>query len=61
EDRTSKNEAFSDRVTELNVRQTMKTIPENSGTIRRLVEEGKIRIAGAVYDVRTGLVRFLED
>ncbi len=60
EDRTSANEAFSDRVTELNVRQTMKEIPEKSGTIRRLVEEGKVRIAGAVYDIRTGRVKFLD-
>ena len=60
DDRTSANETFSDRVTELNVRQTMKEIPEKSGTIRRLVEEGKIRIAGAVYDIRTGRVRFLD-
>ena len=61
EDRTSKNEAFSDRVTELNVRQTMREIPEKSGTVKRLIDEGKVRIAGAVYDVRTGKVRFLED
>ena len=60
EDRTSANETFSDRVTELNVRQTMKEIPEKSGTIRRLVEEGKVRIAGAVYDIRTGRVKFLD-
>ncbi len=60
ENRTSANEDFSDRVTELNVRQTMKEIPEKSGTIRRLVEEGKVLIAGAVYDVRSGRVKFLD-
>ena len=60
ENRTSKNEEFADLVTELNVRQTMKAIPEKSGTMRRLVEEGKIRIEGAVYDIRTGKVRFLD-
>jgi len=60
ENRTSSNEAFSDRVTELNVRQTVKMIPEKSGTIRRLVEAGKLRIAGAIYDIRTGKVRFLD-
>jgi carbonic anhydrase len=61
ENRTSSNELFSDLVTELNVRQTMKEISEKSGTVRRLIEEKKIRIAGAVYDVRTGLVKFLDD
>ncbi len=60
EDRTSTNEEFSDRVTELNVRRTMKSIPEKSGTIRRLVEEENIKIVGAVYDIRSGKVRFLD-
>ena len=60
ENRTSANEEFSDLVTELNVRRTIESIPEKSGTIRRLAEEGKIHIVGAVYDVRTGKVRFLD-
>ena len=60
EDRNSKNEAFSDRVTELNVRLTMKSIPQKSEAIAKLVREGKVIISGAIYDVKTGKVKFLE-
>ena len=60
QDRTSANESFCDRVTELNVRQTMEEIPKKSRAIRKLIDEGKLLISGAVYDVKTGKVAFLE-
>lgn len=60
QDRTSANESFCDRVTELNVRQTMEEIPQKSRAIQKLIDEGKLLISGAVYDVKTGKVAFLE-
>ena len=60
EDRTSANEAFSNRVIELNVRETMRDIVERSHAMRRLVDEGRVKVVGAVYDVSTGQVRFLD-
>ncbi len=59
-DRTSENEDFTNRVTELNVRRTMAEIPQKSDAIRKLVDEGQLIIAGAIYDVKTGQVSFLE-
>lgn len=58
-DRSSKNEDFSIRVTELNVLQTIKDIREQSGVIDKLAEGDDFKIVGAVYDVRNGEVRFL--
>jgi len=58
-DRSSQNEDFSIRVTELNVLQTIKDIRENSAVINKLAEGEDFQIVGAVYDVRNGEVRFL--
>jgi carbonic anhydrase/SulP family sulfate permease len=59
-DRTSANEAFSDRVTELNVLQTIQNIRQQSTALCRLIDDEKLIIADAVYDVRTGEVHFLD-
>ncbi|MGB0582800.1 MAG: carbonic anhydrase [Limisphaerales bacterium] len=59
EDRSSKNEDFSIRVTELNVLQTIKDIREKSSVIDKLAGGDDFQIVGAVYDVRNGEVRFL--
>jgi carbonic anhydrase len=59
-DRSSENDAFVKRVTELNVRRTMEQIPKRSVTLRGLIEQGKLELAGGVYDVATGRVQFLE-
>lgn len=61
ENRSSKNEAFSERVAELNVHLAIDDIKERSSTMARLADEGKILIQGAIYDVKTGVVRFLKD
>lgn len=58
-DRSSKNEDFSIRVTELNVLQTIKDIREKSAVIDKLADGDDFKIVGAVYDVRNGEVRFL--
>ena len=58
-DRTSKNKYFVEAVGEANVRLTVERIRELSPILRDLEREGKIQIAGCVYDLETGRVRFL--
>ena len=51
---------FQDEVAEENVRRTIADIRKRSSVIRDLVDAGKVRIAGAMYDLATGQVRFLD-
>jgi carbonic anhydrase len=57
-ERNSKNKAFVQAVCEANVRLTLTRIRELSPTLRGLEEEGKIQIAGCIYDLDSGRVRF---
>ena len=59
EDRSSNNNDFVDRVAEYNVILTAEKITQDSEVIKKLVEDGKVIIAGAMYNVSTGKVRFL--
>jgi carbonic anhydrase len=58
-ERNSKNTAFVEAVSEANVRLTVERIRELSPTLRDLEKAGKIQIAGCIYDLETGRVRFL--
>ena len=51
-DRTSKNQSFVENVTEINVKRNVKNIIERSFIIEQLVDNGKIGIVGAIYDVK---------
>lgn len=57
--RTSSNSEFVDSVAEANVRRTMNEISERSEVLANLVDSGDIEVAGAIYDVASGAVRFL--
>ena len=59
-DRNSSNDAFVDRVAELNVHRTMMDLRERSNLLEELVQQDRIAIVGAMYDVRTGEVRILD-
>lgn len=50
---------FADYVSEENVRQTLATIRAGSPVLAAMEAEGEIALAGAMYDVSTGEVRFL--
>lgn len=50
-----------DKVAEHNVRHSMDRIRKESSILKEMELEGKILIKGAMYDVATGKVRFLED
>jgi carbonic anhydrase len=56
----SSNPEFVQQVAETHVRLAASQIAERSEVIRGLVDEGKLGIVGAMYDVRTGKVRFFE-
>lgn len=60
ENRTSKNAAFVDAVSELNVKNGVQEILKKSDVIRNLVEQEKLSLIPALYDVSTGKVNFLE-
>lgn len=54
------NKAFLDQVTALNVLYNMQYIQQHSRVLAEMVEQGQIAIVGAIYDVQTGRVNFLE-
>jgi len=58
--RTADNEAFVDRVAEINVRNTIRWMQANSPTLASMAMNGEIAIIGAMYDVRSGRVNFLD-
>jgi carbonic anhydrase len=57
----AKSEACVTKVAEQNVRDAMKQIREKSPYLRKYLDEGKVGLAGAIYDVATGKVTFLSD
>jgi MFS superfamily sulfate permease-like transporter len=52
---------FAEDVARRNVIQSVRNIVDISQTIRKLVDEGRVAVVGAIYDVSTGKVHFLED
>jgi carbonic anhydrase len=61
ENRNSKNEEFVEKVTRIQVKQSLEAIVERSVILREMIEKGEIGLIGALYDVETGQVEFLED
>lgn len=61
ENRTSKNPAFVQRVAEIQVRRSVEAVIERSLVLRRMIEAGEIGLIGAMYDLESGAVEFLED
>jgi carbonic anhydrase len=57
----AKDEACVTKVAERNVRQSLKDIRERSSYLAKHLDEGKVGLVGAMYDVTTGTVTFLED
>jgi len=57
-DRTGKNYAFVDAVARKNVELTMANIRKGSPILAEMEASGAIKIAGAMYDVQTGVIDF---
>jgi carbonic anhydrase len=58
-DRTSKNHQFVAEVTEMNVRRTVAKIRSDSAIIHELEASGQVKVLGAIHDLATGRVTFL--
>ncbi|MCW2473074.1 MULTISPECIES: carbonic anhydrase [unclassified Symbiopectobacterium] len=58
-DRTGKNMAFVDAVAKTNVALTVEHIREHSPILKKLEQEGKIKIVGSMYHLVGGEVEFL--
>jgi carbonic anhydrase/SulP family sulfate permease len=54
-------ETLVDEVARHNVQRTVKEVVSRSSVIREAVDEGQVRVVGAVYDVKSGEIEFLEE
>jgi carbonic anhydrase len=61
DDRTSKNEAFVEKICELNVRYQIDQIIRTSDIVQDMLTAKQIGVVGGVYDLNLGTVRFLPD
>ncbi|PPC83383.1 MAG: carbonic anhydrase [Methylotenera sp.] len=61
EERNSKNPDFVEKINVLNVKHQIQTIIRQSDIVNDMIEARQIAIVGAVYDLSTGKVNFLED
>jgi len=61
ENRNSANDEFVANVTAIQVKRSVERIVEQSIILRELIEKEKIALIGALYDVETGSVDFLEE
>jgi len=57
--RNSKNSEFVQKVADLNVEFTIEKIKKDSDVLREMYENGEIDIIGAMYDVHSGKVTFI--
>lgn len=58
--RSSKNPEFVDHVAEANVRLNLERLLAESDVLREQVEAGEIQVVGAMYDITSGKVDFLD-
>ncbi len=59
--RNSSNKKFVENVTKLNVRRSVKTILNRSYILEQMVESGDIAIIGAMHNLDSGMVEFMDD
>jgi carbonic anhydrase len=58
---SANDDACVTKVAEMNVRHSMQEIRERSSYVKTNLDEGKVKLVGAMYDVATGKVTFLKD
>jgi carbonic anhydrase len=61
DERCSKNPDFVEKINALNVRHQIETIIRQSDIVDQMLENHEVGIVGAIYDLATGKVNFLED
>ena len=57
----ARDHADVDRVTEQNVRNSMRDIREKSPVLKDLLDSGAVHLVGGLYEVETGKAAFFED
>ncbi len=58
-EKSSKNDKFVEAVGETNVKMVMENIKKDSPILKELIDSGKIILVGGVYDLETGVVKFI--
>ncbi|GEP91510.1 carbonic anhydrase [Chitinophaga terrae (ex Kim and Jung 2007)] len=58
--RNSHNGAFVEAVNNIHVERSVQAIVEQSNILRDMLQKGEIGIIGAIYDVETGVVSFMD-
>ncbi len=61
ENRTSANKEFVEKVSHLNIKQSVRQIIERSFLLEQMLEKGEIGIVGAMHNIKTGEVEFIDD
>ena len=61
ENRNSENAEFVEKVSRIQVKRSVENIIERSVILREMIEKEQIGLIGAIYDIETGLVEFLEE
>ena len=59
--RNSSNPEFVENVATINVKRTVQSVLQRSYILEQMVEEGKIGIIGAMYNIDSGKVQFYKD
>jgi len=59
--RDSSNPIFVEKVTKINIKRSIHSIIEKSPILKEMTESGAIGIVGALHNIATGEVHFLED
>lgn len=57
-DRNTSNHEFIHKVTELNIAHSLLTIYQESKILKNMIDEDKVGMVGAIYDLASGQVRF---
>lgn len=61
ENRTSTNKDFVEKVAIIQVRRSVEHVIKHSAVLRDMIKNREIGLVGAIYDVETGMVKFLEE
>lgn len=61
DDRSGANAEFVDKVTRLHVKRSVEAVIAGSDVLRDMIDAGAIGLIGALYDVGTGRVAFLDE
>lgn len=61
DERNSKNGEFVEKVSRIQVKRSVESIIKQSIVLREMIENKEVGLIGAIYDIETGLVEFLDE